>query len=108
MKGKGERERYSQLTAEFQKIGRRDKKAFLSEQCREIEENNRMGKARYLFKKIGDTKGTFSCKDRHSKEQMARTKQKQKRSIKGGKNREKNSIKKPIMTQIAMMVWSLT
>ena len=59
MKSKGERERYTQLNAEFQSIPRRDKKAFLSEQCKEIEENNRMGKTRDLFKKIGATKGTF-------------------------------------------------
>ena len=57
-KGKGERERYTQLNAEFQKIARRDKKV-LSEQCKEIEENNRMGKTRDLFKKTGDIKGTF-------------------------------------------------
>ena len=56
MKGKGERERYIQKNAEFWRIARRDKKAFLSEQCKEIEENHRMGKTRYLFKKIGDTK----------------------------------------------------
>ena len=56
MKGKGERERYIQLNAEFQRIARREKKAFLSEQCREIEENNRIGKTRDLFKKIRDTK----------------------------------------------------
>ena len=59
MKGKGEKERYKHLNAEFQRIARRDKKAFLSDQCKEIEENNRMGKTRYLFKKIRDTKGTF-------------------------------------------------
>ena len=62
MKGKGERERYTQLNAEFQRIARRDKKAFLSEQCREIEENNRMEKTRDLFKNIGDTKETFHAK----------------------------------------------
>ena len=56
-KGKGERERYTQLNAKFLRIARRDKKAFLNEQCKEIEENHRMGKCRDLFKKIGDTKG---------------------------------------------------
>ena len=61
-KGKGERERYIHLNAEFQRIQRRDKKAFLSDQCKEIEENNRMGKTRDLFKKIRDTKGTFHAK----------------------------------------------
>ena len=61
-KSKGEKERYSHLNAEFQ-IARRDKKAFLSDQCKEIEENNRIGKTRELFKKIRDSKGKFSCKD---------------------------------------------
>ena len=59
VKGKGEKERYTPLNAEFQRIGRRDKKAFLSDQCKEIEENNRMEKSRDFFKKIRDTKGTF-------------------------------------------------
>ena len=73
MKSKGEKERYTHLNAEFQRIARRDKKAFLSEQCREIEENNRMGNTRDLFKKIRDTKGTFhakmgSIKDRNGME----------------------------------------
>ena len=62
LKGKGEKERYIHLNAEFQRIARRDKKAFLSDQCKEIEENNRMGKTRDLFKKITDTKGTFHAK----------------------------------------------
>ena len=61
-KSKGEKERYTHLNAEFQRIARRDKKAFFSDQCKEIEENNRMGKTRYLFKKIRDTKGTFHAK----------------------------------------------
>ena len=69
-KGKGEKERYKHLKAEFQRIARRNKKAFLSDQCKEMEENNRMGKTRDLFKKIRDIKGTFhakmgSIKDRH-------------------------------------------
>ena len=62
MKSKGEKERYTHLNAEFPRIARRDKKAFLSNQCKEIEENNRMGKTRDLFKKIRDTKGTFHAK----------------------------------------------
>ena len=71
MKGKGEKERYTHLNAEFQRIARRDKKAFLRNQCKEIEENNRMEKTRDLFNKIRDTKGTFhpkmgSIKDRNS------------------------------------------
>jgi len=61
-KGKGEKERYTHLNAEFQRITRRDKKAFLSDQCKEIEENNRMGKTRDLLKKIRDTKGIFHAK----------------------------------------------
>ena len=61
-KGKGKKERYTHLNAEFQRIARRDKKDFLSDQCKEIEENNRMGKTRDLFKKIRDTKGTFRAK----------------------------------------------
>ena len=69
-KSKGEKERYKHMNAEFPRIARRDKKAFLSNQCKEIEKNNRMGKTRDLFKKIRDTKGTFhakmgSIKDRH-------------------------------------------
>ena len=62
VKGKGEQERYTHLNAEFQRIARGDKKAFLSDHCKEIEENNRMGKTRDLFKKIRDTKGTFHAK----------------------------------------------
>ena len=61
-KSKGEKERYNHLNTEVQRIARRDKKAFLSDQCKEIEENNRMGKTRDLFKKIRDTKGTFNAK----------------------------------------------
>ena len=71
VKSKGEKERYIHLNAEFQRIARRDKKAFLSDQCKEIEEHNRLGKTRGLFKKIRDTKGTFhanmgTIKDRNS------------------------------------------
>ena len=62
VKSKGEKERYTHLNVEFQRIARRDKKAFLSNQCKEIEENNRMGKTRELFKTIRDTKGTFHAK----------------------------------------------
>ena len=62
VKSKGEKERYKHLNAEFQRLARRDKKAFLSDQCKEIKENNRMGKTRDLFKKIGDTKGIFHAK----------------------------------------------
>ena len=62
MKSKGEKERYKHLNTEFQRIATRDKKAFISDQCKEIEENNRVGMARHLFKKIRDTKGTFYAK----------------------------------------------
>ena len=62
MKDKGERKRYTHLNAEFQRIAQRDKKAFLGDQCKEIEENNRMGKTRDVFKKVRDTKGTFHAK----------------------------------------------
>ena len=77
-KSKGEKERYKHLNAEFQRIARRDKKAFLSDHCKEIEENNRMGKTRDLLKKIRDTKGTFhakmsSIKDRNEKKKKKRT-----------------------------------
>ena len=73
-KGKGEKERYTHLNTDFQRIARRDKKAFLSDQCKEIEENNRMGKTRYRLKKIRDTKGIFhakmgSIKDRNGMDQ---------------------------------------
>ena len=72
-KGKGEIERYTHLNAEFQRIARRDKKAFLSDQCKEIEENNRMGKTRDLFKKIRDSKGTLQAKMSTIKEEMVQT-----------------------------------
>ena len=62
MKGKGEKERYTHLIAEFQRVARRDKKAFLGDQCKEIEENNRMGKTRDLFRKIRDSQGNFHAK----------------------------------------------
>ena len=62
VKGKGEKKRYTHLNAEFQRVARRDKKAFLSDQCKKIEEYNRMGKTRDLFKKIRDTKGPFNAK----------------------------------------------
>ena len=93
VKGKGEKERYTHLNAESQRVARRDKKAFLSDQCKEIEENNRMGKTRHLFKKIRDTKGTFHAK-------MGTIKDKQNILRRVGKNTQKNCIKKIFMTQI--------
>ena len=72
-KGKGEKERYTHLNAQFQRLARRDKKAFLSDQCKEIEENNRMGNTRDLFKKIRDAKGTFHAKMGSIKTEMVWT-----------------------------------
>ena len=72
MKGKGEEDRYTHVNAEFQRISRRDKKAFLSDECKEIEENNRMGKTRDLFKKIRGTKGTFHAKSGTIKDRNGR------------------------------------
>ena len=99
-KSKGEKERYKHLNAEIQRIARRDKKAWLSDQCKEIEENNRMEKTRDLFKKIRDTKGTFhakmvSIKDRNGMGLKKRI---------GAKNTQKNSTKKIFMTKIITMV----
>ena len=90
VKSKGEKERYTHLNAEFQSIARRDKKAYFSDQRKEIEENNRRGKTRDLFKKIRDTKGTFHAKMGSIKDR----KQKQKILRKGGKNTQKNCTKK--------------
>ena len=83
-KGKGEKERYTQLNAEFQRVTRRDKKAFLNEQCKEIEGNNRMGKTRDLFKKTRDIKGTFharigTIKDKNGKEEVTEVEEIKKR-----------------------------
>ena len=104
VKGKGERERYTQLNAKIQRIPRRDKKGFLSKQCKEIEENNRMAKTRDLFKKIRDTKGTFHVRmgmktDRNVKDLT------EKRIRRGCKKTQKNSTRKVLMTQITMIVW---
>ena len=103
VKSKGERERYSHLNAESQRITRRDKKAFLSDQCKEIEENNRMGKTRDLIKKIRDTKGTFhakmgSIKDRNSMDLT------EAEDIKKRWQEYTNCTKKIFMTQIITMM----
>ena len=105
VKGKGEKERYTHLNAEFQRIPRRDKKAFLSDQWKEIEENNRMGKTRDLFKKIRDTKGTFHARMSTIKERngMDLTKAEDIKK-KGGKNTQKNYAKKIFTTKIITMV----
>ena len=104
MKGKGEKGRYTHLNAEFQRTARRHKKAFLSDQCKEIEENNRMGKTRDLFKKIQDTKGTFHAKMGSIKDRNCMDLQKQKILRKGGKNTWKNYTKMIFMTQRTTMV----
>ena len=98
MKGKREKERYIHLNAEFQRLARKDKKAFLNNHCKEIEENNRMGKTRDHFKKIRDTKGTFHAnmgiiEDRNCMD-----------LIEDIKKRCKNYTKKILMTQISTMV----
>ena len=103
-KGKGEKERYTHMSAEFQRIARRDKKAFLSNQCKEIEENNRMRKTRDLFKKIRDTKGTFhkkmgTIKDRNGMD-LTEAEDIKKRL----QNTQKNYTEKISMTQITTMV----
>ena len=108
VKIKGEKERYTHLNEVFQRIARTDKKAFLSDQCKEIEENNRMGKNRHPFKKIRDTKGIFhanmgSIKDRNHMDL------KEVEDIK--KRWQENTVelpKKVLITQIPTMVWSLT
>ena len=102
-KSKGAKERYSHLNAEFQRIARRDKKTFLSDQCKEIEENNRMGKTRDVFKKIRDTKGTFHVKMGSIKDRNGMDLQKQKILRRGDKNTQ-NYTKKIFTTQIIMMV----
>ena len=104
VKSKGEKERYKHLNAEFQRIARRDKKAFLSNQCKEIEENNRMGKTRDRFKKIRGTKGIFhakmgSIKDRNGLDLTEAVDIK-----KRWQNTQKNCTKKIFTTQIIMMM----
>ena len=102
-KSKGEKERYKHMNAEFQRIARRDEKAFLSDQCKEIDKNNRMGKTRHLIKKIRDTKGTFhakmgSIKDRNGMDLIKAE------DIKNGKNMQKNCTIKIFMIKIITMV----
>ena len=93
-KGKGEKERYTYLNAECQRIARRDKKAFLSDQCKEIEKNNRMGKTRDLFKKIKATKGTFHAKMGSIKDRNGMDLTKVEDSKKRCKNTQKNYAKR--------------
>ena len=104
VKSKGEKERYKHLYAEFQRIARRDKKAFLSDQCKEIEENNRMGKTRDLFRRIRDTKETFHAKMGSIKNRNGMDLTEAEVLRRDGKNTQKNCTKKIFMTQIIMMV----
>ena len=104
MKSKGEKERYTYLNAEFQRITRRDKKSFLRDQCKEIEENNRMGKTRDLFKKIRDTKGTFSAKMSSKKDRNGMDRTEAEDIRRGGKNTQKNCTKKIFTTKIITML----
>ena len=104
--GKGEKERYTHFNAELQRTASREKKAFFSNQCKEIEEKNRMGKSRDLFKKIRDTKEILciSCKDGHNKDRngMELTETDDKR--RGAKNTQKNCTEKIFTTKIIIMV----
>ena len=108
-KGKGEKGRYTHLNAEFQRIARRDKKVFLNNQCKEIKENNRMGKTRDLFKKIRDTNGIFhakmgTIKDRNS---VDLTEAEDVKNI-WQEYRGKTVQERSLMTWISTIVWSLT
>ena len=103
-KGKGEKERYTHLNAEFQRIAKRNKKAFLSEQCKEIEENKRMGKTRDLFKKIRDTMGTFHAKMDTIKD-ITGMDLKEAEDIKKRRQEYTEELyKKDLMTQVTMIV----
>ena len=104
VKSKGEEERYKHPNAEFQRIARRDKKAFFSDQCKEIEEHNRMGKTRDLFKKIRDTKGTFHAKMGSIKDRNGMDLTEAEILRRDGKNTQKNCTKKIFMTQITTIV----
>ena len=103
-KSKGEKERYKHLNAEFQRIARRDKKAFLSHQCKEIEENDRMGKTRDLFKKIRDTRAIFHAKIGSIKDRSGMDLTEAEDIKKRCKNTWKNCTKKILTTQIIMMM----
>ena len=104
VKGKGEKERYTHLNAEFQRISRRDKKAFLSDQCKEIEENNRMGKTRDLFKKIRDAEGTFHAKMGSIKDRNGMDLTEAEDIKKRWQEYTEELYKKDFMTQIITMV----
>ena len=107
-KKRNKKERYKDLKAEFQRTARRDKKAFLTDQCKEIEENNRMGKTRDLFKQMRDIKGIFHAKMGLIKDRNGMDLTEAEILRRGGKNTQKNCTKKIIMTHITMVVYSLT
>ena len=107
-KNGSKKERYTHLNAEFQRIARRDKEAFLNDQCKEIEENNRMGKTRDLFKKIRDTKGTFHAKMGTVKDRNGRDLTEAEDIKKMWEEYTEELYKKVFTTQIIMIVWSLT
>ena len=107
-KSKGEKERYTHLNAEFQRIARRDKKAFLNDQCKEIEENNRMGKTRDLFKKIRDYKGIFHAKMGSIKDRNGRDLTEAEDIMKRWQEYTEKQYKKIFTAQIITMVCSLT
>ena len=106
--GKGEKERYTHLGAELQRIARENKKAFLSDQCKEIEENSRMRETRDLFEKIRDTKGIFHAKMGTIKDRNGMDLTESETIKERWQEYQKNYTKKIFMTQITMMVWSLT
>ena len=103
-KSKGEKERYIHLNAEFQRIARRVRKAFLGDQCKEIKENNRMRKTRDLFKKIRDAKEIFHAKTGSIKDRNGRDPTEVEDTRRGGKNTQKNYTEKILTTQIIIMV----
>ena len=107
-KSRGEKERYTHLNAEFQRLARRDKKAFLSDQCKEIDGNNRMGKTRDCFKKIRDTKGTFHAKMGSTKDRNGMDLTEVEDFKQSWQEYTEELYKKDFMTQIIMMVSSLT
>ena len=103
VKSKGGKGRYKHLNAELQRIARREKKAFFRDQCKEIEENNRMGKTRNLFKKIRDTKGTFHAKMGSIKDRNGMDLTEAEEIKRGGKNTQRNCTKEVLMIYITTM-----
>ena len=107
-KGKGERERYTQLNAEFQRRARRDKKGFLNKQCKETEENNRMGKTRDLFRKSGDSKRTFHARMGTIKDRKGKGLKEAEQIKKRWQEHAEELYKNGLMIQITTMMWSVT